>query len=64
MENYYPQAKPQAALTHSHNPAQQPIDNNLPHSLLTLSHMIVSIVSPAVTIYSNIHVNQSTMPTY
>lgn len=64
MENYYPQAKPQAATTQRHQPSEQPIDNNLPHSLLTLSHMIVSIVSPAVTIYSNINVNQSTVLAY
>lgn len=63
MENYYPQAPP-TATPQRHQPSEQTIDNNLPHSLLTLSHMIVSIVSPAVTIYSNINVNQSTVLAY
>lgn len=64
MENYYPQTKPQAATPQRHQPSEQPIDNIIPHNLLTLSHMIASIVSPAVTIYSNINMNQSTVLDY
>lgn len=64
MENYYPQTKPQADTPQRHQPSEQPIVNNLPHSLLTLSHVIAPIVSPAVTIYSNINVNQSTILAY
>lgn len=64
MENYYPQAKPKQQHPNDTNQASHTIDNNLPYSLLTLSHVIAPIVSPAVTIYSNIHVNQSTVLTY